>query len=86
MENSLILLEFYSDTCRPCKMMMPLVEEAAKKKGISIKKTEVGRDRQNAEKFGIRSVPTLVLLKDGQEIKRLTGLVSERRLDEFLEL
>ena len=78
------LIEFYSETCRPCKLMLPIAEKVAKEAGIPVSKHEVGKERAKAEEYGVKSVPTLILMSGETEIRRLVGAVSGAELDKFL--
>ncbi len=78
------VLEFYSLTCRPCKLMMPIVEEVAQKAGLLLEKIEISEAPETADRYGIKSVPTLVLFKGKTEIRRLTGLSSRKEVENFI--
>jgi len=77
------LLDFYADWCGPCKVMEPVLEEAEKSLSgqITIKKIDVDNDNDSAMKYGVMSIPTYIVLKDGQEIDRMIGAQPK---DEFL--
>ena len=69
-----VLIDFYADWCGPCKMLSPLLEEInSEDENIKIVKVNVDNSQFLANYFDIKSIPTLVLLKDGQFIHRLTG-------------
>ena len=73
-KDGLVLVDFYADWCGPCKMLSPLLEEInSEDENIKIVKVNVDNSQFLANYFDIKSVPTLVLLKDGQFIHRLTG-------------
>lgn len=69
------LLDFYADWCGPCKVMEPLLEEIKQEMGekIQIKKIDVDQDNNIASQYGVMSIPTFVVLKDGQEVDRAIG-------------
>ena len=75
-KEGLVLADFYSTTCGPCKMLAFVLADVDKECGdkVTIMKLDFDKNRALAEEFGITSYPTLILLKDGKEIKRLTGL------------
>ena len=69
-----VLLDFYADWCGPCRMVAPILEEiAAERSDIIIGKINVDQERELAEQFGVVSIPTLVVLEDGEMINRVSG-------------
>lgn len=74
-----VLVDFYSPTCAPCNMMFPVVENlAARRAGeISVIKINVDQNQQLAEAFGVRGVPTFVIVHKGNERDRMSGAVNE---------
>ena len=76
------LVDFYADWCGPCRMLGPVVEEIANEnKNINVGKLNVDNERELANKFGIRSIPTMIIFKNGKEVKRLVGFLQK---DEIL--
>ena len=69
------MVDFWAEWCGPCRMVGPMVEElAAQYKGkIKIAKMDVDKNRQTPGKFGIRSIPTLILFKGGQVAQTIIG-------------
>lgn len=84
------LVDFWADWCGPCKMLAPAIEElAARYAGRAlIAKVNVDAEPELARRFGIMSIPTVVVLKDGQEVERKVGLmpggVYAALLDQYL--
>lgn len=70
------LLYFSSSWCGPCKMFGPIMD-IINSKGMDVTKINVDDDPESAMKYGIRNVPTVVLLKDGIEVDRRVGVQSE---------
>ena len=72
---SVELLDFYADWCGPCKVMEPLIEEIKNEMGdkLQVRKIDVDSDNDTATQFGVMSIPTFVVLKDGQEVDRAVG-------------
>ena len=88
-ENSAlpVLLDFYADWCGPCRMLAPTIEELAREwEGKwRVLRADVDRAPELARRFGILSVPTLVLLRDGQERDRLVGGQSREQIAAAME-
>lgn len=84
--QGLVVAEFWADWCGPCKIMKPAVEEVAQEEGSKATFLAVNADNfiNIAKKFGIRSIPSLVIFKEGQLINRLTGLSTKEQIKEFL--
>ena len=69
-----VLLDFYAEWCGPCKMLSPIISEIADERpDIKVGKINVDAETSLAREFNIYSIPTLVVLKDGVEVKRATG-------------
>ena len=68
------LVDFYADWCGPCRMMAPILEAvAAEKEDLLVAKVNVDENAELASRYGVMSSPTLVVLEDGEEIKRIVG-------------
>ena len=69
-----VLIDFWATWCGPCRMIAPIVEEIAQEReDILVGKVDVDTDPELAKRFGIVSIPTLVLVKDGREAARIMG-------------
>ena len=79
-----VLVDFWADWCGPCKMMSPVVEELAEE-GYAVGKVDVDQNMALAQQFRVVSIPTLILFKDGAEVKRFVGLTSKEELKSALE-
>ncbi|MGF3572903.1 MAG: thioredoxin [Candidatus Bathyarchaeia archaeon] len=90
-ENSLVLVDFFADWCMPCRMMAPIVEELAKEYAgkVLVGKINVDENPATADQFQVFSIPTLVIMKSGEEVDRIVGFVPksqiEARLKKYLE-
>lgn len=81
-----VLIDFYADWCGPCKMMGPVVEEIAEEHSdVKVVKIDVDNAEDIAIKYQIMSIPTLVVVKDGQEVNRSIGLISKEKIEELIE-
>ena len=78
-----VLVDFYADWCAPCKMVAPLVDEVAHQHmgRMLVAKVDTERAQEVAVKYGIRSIPTLIVFRDGEEVERSVGFEPERVRD-----
>ncbi len=81
------LVDFWAEWCGPCKMIAPILEEAASEyvDKMSVVKLNVDESPNIAQKFSIRSIPTLMLFKDGAVQAQKLGAMSKSQLTEFLD-
>ena len=81
------LLDFSAEWCPPCQTMAPIFEEVEKEFAgrVEFKKFDVDKSPTEAAKFKVLSVPTFVILKDGEEISRKVGALSEEVLKNWIE-
>jgi len=75
-----VLVDFYADWCGPCKMMAPVVEEVAKDESIKVGKINIYENQELAEKYGVESIPTIIVFKRGKEYKRQIGVTDKESL------
>lgn len=82
LKGKLVLVDFWAEWCRPCKMMLPILNDVAANSGDNFKvaKVDVDKNQALAQKYGIRSIPTLVAFKDGQEVARFVGVKNKNFL------
>jgi thioredoxin 1 len=82
-----VLVDFWAEWCGPCKMIAPFIDEAATEYAdrLSVVKLNVDESQNVAAKFGIRSIPTLMLFKDGAVQAQKVGAFSKSQLTEFLD-
>lgn len=80
-----VLVDFWASWCMPCKMMAPIVEEIAKIKEGSVKvcKVNVDEEPELASKYGIMSIPTFLVFKNGKNVNMTVGV---QNIDEILNL
>ncbi len=81
-----VLVDFWAEWCGPCKMIAPVIEELAKEyEGkLLVGKVDVDGNQQIAMKYGIRSIPTLLVFKDGKVVEQIVGAAPKKMLAEKL--
>lgn len=82
-----VLVDFWAPWCGPCRMMAPVLERTATLRATQLRVSKVNTDEQPqlAERFGIRSIPTLILFREGREIARQSGAVDATSLSHWLD-
>ncbi len=82
-----VLVDFYADWCGPCQMMAPVLKEVASEFGdqVSIIKVDVDRNQPIAQQFGVRSIPNLILFKNGQIKANKAGVMTKRDLTAMIK-
>ena len=82
-----VLLDFWAEWCGPCKMIAPLLDEAAAEYSdrLAVVKINIDENPNTPQKFGIRSIPTLMIFKDGAPQAQKLGAMSKSQLTEFLD-
>ncbi|KOF01593.1 thioredoxin [Roseivirga seohaensis] len=81
-----VLVDFYADWCGPCQAMAPVLKEVAKahEGKVKIIKIDVDKNQPLAQKFGVRSIPTFILFKNGEMIWRKGGMMTSRELSNLI--
>ncbi|PIN93721.1 thioredoxin [Candidatus Pacearchaeota archaeon CG10_big_fil_rev_8_21_14_0_10_31_24] len=76
------VIDFYADWCGPCKIMAPRFDEAASElKGkVNFAKVDVDGEQELAERFGVMSIPTIVFIKNGEVVDKVTGAISKEQI------
>ena len=82
-----VLIDFWAEWCGPCKMIAPLLDEVADEyeDKLTVVKLNIDENPNIAQKFGIRSIPTLMIFKGGEPQAQKLGAMSKGQLNEFLD-
>ena len=80
-----VLLDFWASWCAPCRMVVPIVEEiAGERRDIKVGKINVDEEPELANKFSIMSIPTLVVMKNGKIVTKVSGARPKKAILEML--
>ena len=82
-----VIVDFYADWCGPCKMMSPIIDKIAEELGESVKVGKVNTDEnmELAEEFGIMSIPTIIIFKNGEISKVFNGVTDKNEIIEAVK-
>jgi thioredoxin len=82
-----VALDFYQATCPPCRALEPRLERIAHKyEGrVPVYRVDIDRDMPVAERFGVKSIPTILMVRGGKEVARLDGLITDGDLTEAFD-
>ena len=81
-----VIVDFYADWCGPCKMMSSVIDKIAEEVGENVKVGKVNTDENMtlAEKFGIMSIPTIIIFKNGEISKKFIGVTDKTQIIEAI--
>ncbi len=78
--DELVLVDFFATWCGPCRMLSPIIEEVANEENVKVIKVDVDKHEDIAKRFGIMSIPTVIVFKNGEEVNKNIGLVSKEEI------
>ena len=80
-----VLIDFNANWCRPCRMLKPILEEIAKENdSVKIASINIDDEEDLADEYGVSSIPCLVFVKEGKEVKRSIGLQPKEAIEEMI--
>ena len=84
-QGEVVLVDFYADWCGPCQMLAPVLEELDKEGSVKVVKIDVDSLPDLARQFRVMSIPTVMLFKNGQFVKKQLGYMPLEALKEFVK-
>lgn len=80
--NQTVFIDFYATWCKPCKIMTPIIEEIAKEyKEIKFVKMDIDKNEELAIKYNIMSIPTMLIMKNGEVTKTMVGIIEKQDIE-----
>ena len=80
--KGVVLVDFYAEWCGPCKMLSPILEEISNE--TKIVKINVDEEEELSRKYGVMSIPTLILFKDGKDIDKKVGFMPKEEINNWI--
>ena len=85
-QEGVVVVDFFATWCAPCKMLAPVLEEVASEMGeVKVLKIDVDESPETATKYGVQSIPTIKIFKDGAEVETKVGFMPKDILKEAIE-
>ncbi|MFV0636174.1 thioredoxin [Mitsuokella sp.] len=80
-----VLIDFWATWCGPCRMLSPIVDEVANERtDVKVGKINVDEQPELAQQFGIMSIPTLIVFRNGQKVNESIGLIPKEKVEELI--
>ena len=82
-----VLVDFWAEWCMPCKMLTPTIEELAQDFSgrVKVGKVDTDANREVSVKYGINAIPTIIVFKDGEMVKKFVGMTAKQEFADELE-
>lgn len=78
--KGIVLVDFWASWCGPCKMLAPILEEISEETSVKISKVDVDSNNELAGEFKIRSIPTIIVFRNGEKVDEMIGFKSKEEL------
>lgn len=86
LKNKTVLVDFFANWCGPCKMLAPIIEELSNEiNDVTFAKIDIDESNEIASSYGIMSIPTLILFKNGKMVNKIVGFISKNELKKFID-
>lgn len=83
--NDFVIVDFFANWCGPCKMLSPILEQITMNKNVMIVKVDVDEEENLARRYGIMSIPTLLMFKDGKLVDTKNGFMPQPVLEKWID-
>lgn len=85
-KEGIVVVDFFANWCGPCKMLSPIIEKIGDElPTVKFIKIDVDKHEELARKYGVMSIPTLIFIKEGVELKKHIGFITEDNIKEIIE-
>ena len=85
LENDIVLMDFWAEWCSPCRVLSPIIDEISEDNSdVVVGKIDVDKDGALAQEYNIRSIPTLIFLKNGEVTTTMSGIKSNAEIQDIL--
>ena len=82
--DDFVLVDFYANWCGPCKMLSPVLEELENSRGVKVVKVDVDKNEEVARTYGVMSIPTLIMFKNGKLVDKKVGYIPIELLSDWI--
>lgn len=83
--NGTVLIDFFADWCTPCKMLSKMIDDIAAETDVKICKINIDSEKDLVKRFGIMSIPTLIVMKNGTVVNRSIGVTGKKAIYDMIK-